>query len=399
MSVPSDTPTMVYLDHAATTPVRPEVREAMLPFLSDATFGNPSSAHRVGRAARAALTGARQRIGAALGVPPDAVVFTSGGTEADNLAVLGGALRARASGGPFRTAVGATEHKAVLDAAHAVAHLGGSLVVLPVDAEGRLDRDALDAALEDGVAVLSVMWVNNETGVCQELEDIAARARRAGVPFHTDAVQALGKVAWTLPNPLPDLVSISGHKIGAPKGIGALVVANPATIEPLIHGGGQQGGIRPGTENVAGAVGLAVAVELAAREQPTFAARTSALRDRLEMAITMVDATAHIHGSRATRAPHVTNVAFPGTDASGLLLHLDQAGVACSAGSACASGAVTPSHVLTAMGVVPQVAGSSIRFSFGVTSTDADVDHVVTVLPRIMERVRALTRALGEHGG
>ncbi len=399
MVSPPDAPRLVYLDHAATTPVRPEVREAMLPFLSEATFGNPSSAHRFGRTARAALTDARQRIGMAMGVPPATVVFTSGGTEADNLAVLGGALRGRSRGRPFRAAVGATEHKAVLDAAHAIEHFGGSMVVLPVDADGLLDLDALDAALEEGVAVISVMWVNNETGVCQDLWEVAARAQRAGVLLHTDAVQALGKVPWRLPSPLPDLVSISGHKIGAPKGIGALVVTDPSTIEPLIHGGGQQGGLRPGTENVAGAVGLAVAVELAAHEQPTFAARASALRDRLEAAITTMDHAVQIHGSRATRAPHVTNVAFPGTDAAGMLLHLDQAGIACSAGSACASGAVTPSHVLTAMGLAPLVAGASVRFSFGASSTDADVARVTAVLPQVMDRVRVVTRALQERDG
>ncbi len=390
---------MVYLDHAATTPVRHEVREAMLPFLSDTAFGNPSSAHRIGRSARAALTDARQRIGTALGVRSEAVVFTSGGTEADNLAVLGSALRARARGRPFRAAVGATEHKAVIDAAHAIEGLGGSVVVLPVDASGRLDLDALDEALNETVAVLSVMWVNNETGVCQDLHPIAARAREAGVPFHTDAVQALGKVSWVLPDPLPDLVSISGHKIGAPKGIGALVVADPDAVEPLIHGGGQQGGLRPGTENVAGAVGLAVAVELAVREQPAFATHTSALRDRLEGTITAMDETVRIHGPPAPRAPHVANVAFPRTDANAMLLHLDRAGVACSAGSACASGTVTPSHVLSAMGIAPNLAGWSVRFSFGATSTDADVDRVVAVLPEVMDRVRVLTRALREDGG
>ncbi|MDH3289485.1 MAG: cysteine desulfurase [Gemmatimonadota bacterium] len=399
MSTRPEASTAVYLDHAATTPVRSEVREAMLPFLSDAAFGNPSSAHRIGRAARAALTDARQRIGTALGVRPDTVVFTSGGTEADNLAVLGSALRARARGRPFRVLIGATEHKAVIDAAHAVENLGGSAVVLPVDASGRIDLNALDAALDETVAVLSVMWVNNETGVCQDLDAIAARARGAGVPFHTDAVQALGKVPWVLPDPLPGLMSISGHKIGAPKGIGALMVADSDAVEPLIHGGGQQGGLRPGTENVAGAVGLAVAVELAVGEQPAFATRTSALRDRLEEAITAMDETVHIHGSPAPRAPHVANVAFPGADANAMLLHLDQAGVACSAGSACSSGAVTPSHVLSAMGIAPELSGSSVRFSFGATSSDADVGRVVAVLPDVMDRVRVLTRALREDGG
>src|SRR5205814_712062 len=262
---------LVYLDHAATTPVRPEVLEAMLPYLGPDAFGNPSSPHRFGRAARAGVEEAKRSIAAALGVDPGQVIFTSGGTEADNLAVIGCALAARERGGPFRVAVSAIEHKAVLAAAHAVGRLGGEEIILPVNGEGEVSEDALGEALARGVAVVSVMWVNNEIGVVQPVARFAARCREAGIPFHVDGVQ---DVACTL-------FTVSGHKIGAPKGIGALVVRDRHAVEAIIHGGGQQFGIRPGTENVPGIVGLGAAVELAMREQAAFADRVAALRDEL----------------------------------------------------------------------------------------------------------------------
>src|SRR5207253_2267229 len=255
---------LVYLDTAATTPVRPEVLEAMLPYLGKDAFGNPSSAHRFGRTARAGVEEAKRTIAEALGVEPGQVIFTSGGTEADNLAVIGSALAARDRGGPFRVAVAATEHKAVLAAAHAVQHLGGDEVVLPVDASGVVEEAAVERALASGVAVVSVMWVNNEVGTIQPVARVAARCCEAEVPFHTDAVQALGKVPVSLKDVGCTLVTISGHKIGAPKGIGALLVRDRHAVEAIIHGGGQQFGLRPGTENVPGIIGLGRAVELAA---------------------------------------------------------------------------------------------------------------------------------------
>src|SRR5204863_55150 len=293
---------LVYLDNAATTPVRPEVLEAMLPYLGPEAFGNPSSPHRFGRAARAGVDEAKRRIAEALGAEPSQVIFTSGGTEADNLAVIGCALAARERGGPFRVAVSAIEHKAVLAAAHAVARLGGEEIILPVDGAGEVAEDALDQALARGVAVSSVMWVNNEVGVVQPVARLAARCREAGVPFHVDGVQAFGKVP------------VSGHKIGAPKGIGALVVRDRHAVEAIIHGGGQQFGIRPGTENVPGIVGLGTAVALAAREQAAFAARVSALRDELERRLLVVVPDAVINAAQGRRAPHVTSVSIPGTD-------------------------------------------------------------------------------------
>jgi len=388
-------PAPAYLDHAATTPVRPEVREAMLPFLDEEQFGNPSSAHRWGRQARAALEAARRGIGEALGAPPASVYFTSGGTESDNLAILGPAVAAREAGRPMSTAVAATEHKAILAAAHQVGHLGGSDTLLPVDSEGVLDLSALDAALAGKPAVVSVMWVNNETGVLQPVEEIAAGCRTAGVLFHTDAVQAVGKVPVWLDRLPGVLATISGHKLGAPKGIGALVVPDRERLSPLIHGGGQQRGLRPGTENVAGAIGLARAVTLAVAELESEAARLAALRDDLERRLRAALPGLVVHGAGAPRAPHILSIAIPGTDSEALLMHLDLAGVAAASGSACTTGAVEPSHVLTAMGVPRDLAIGTIRLSLGWRSTAADVEQASAITPEVAAKVRRLSQVLG----
>jgi cysteine desulfurase len=384
----------VYLDSAATTPVRAEVLEAMLPYLGAEAFGNPSSAHRFGRAARAGVEQAKRQVAAAVGAEPNQVVFTSGGTEADNLAVIGAALAARDRGGPFRVAVTATEHKAVLAAAHAVAHLGGEEILLPVDAAGRLDLAALDDALARGVAVVSVMWVNNEIGTIQDVAAIAARCAAAGVAFHCDAVQAFGKIPLQLDGLPCTLLTLSGHKIGAPKGIGALIVRDRHAVEAIIHGGGQQFGIRPGTENVPGIIALGRAAELAAAEQAAFAERATALRERVEAGIRAAVPDAVINGAAAPRAPHVCNASIPGTDSEALLMHLDLAGIACSSGSACSTGAIEPSHVLTAMGVPRELGIAALRVSFGKDSTADDVDAFLAALPRIVEKVRGLASIL-----
>src|SRR5205823_2639144 len=266
---------LVYLDNSATTPVRPEVLEAMLPYLGKDAFGNPSSAHRFGRAARAGIEESKRTIASVLGVEPNQVVFTSGGTEADNLAIIG-------------------------------------------------------AALARGVAVVSTMWVNNEVGTIQPVAEIAGRCRAANACYHSDAVQAFGKVPVSLQQVDCTLLTISGHKIGAPKGIGALIVRDRHAVEAIIHGGGQQFGIRPGTENVPGIIGLGKAVELATREQADFAARAAALRDELERRVLAVVPDAVVHAAHAPRAPHVSSVSLPGTDSEALLMHLDLAGIACS---------------------------------------------------------------------
>jgi cysteine desulfurase len=383
-----------YLDNAATTPVRPEVLEAMLPYLGRDAFGNPSSAHRFGRAARAGVEEAKRSIATALGAEPNQVIFTSGGTEADNLAVIGAALAARDRGGPFRVAVSAIEHKAVLAAAHAVAHLGGEEILLPVSASGVVEEDRLAAAIGRGVAVVSVMWVNNEVGVVQPIARLAGRCREAGVSFHSDAVQAFGKLPVSLADVPCTFLTISGHKIGAPKGIGALVVRDRKAVEAIIHGGGQQFGIRPGTENVPGIVGLGRAVELAAAERAAEAERLRALRDELERQLLAVVPDAVINGWQAERAPHVTNVSVPGTDSEALLMHLDLAGIACSSGSACSTGTVEPSHVLTAMGVPRELGVAALRFSFGRDNTLEDVEAVISALPKVVEKVRSLSAVL-----
>jgi cysteine desulfurase len=388
----------VYLDHAATTPVRPEVLEAMMPFLTDRSFGNPSSPHRFGRAARAGIEQARRQIAEALGAEPSQVIFTSGGTEADNLGIVGAALAAKDRGAPMCAAVSAIEHKAVLAAAHAVSHWGGSEVLLPVGPTGLLDLDALDAALAEGPSVVSVMWVNNEVGVIQPVQEIASRCRDAGVIFHTDAVQAIGKVPVSMAGLSCTLLTISGHKIGAPKGIGALIVRDRKAVEAIIHGGGQQFGIRPGTENVAGAVGLGRAAQLAVQEQPSLADRLCALRNQLAAGLKAAVPDLVINAEQSSRAPHLLSVAFPGTDSEALTMHLDLAGVAASSGSACSTGAVEPSHVLVAMGVARDLALGTIRFSLGRESTVADIERAIEVAPAVVAKVRKLSEVLGRVG-
>ncbi|MBA2291267.1 MAG: cysteine desulfurase [Gemmatimonadales bacterium] len=384
----------VYLDHAATTPVRPEVLEAMLPFLS-AAWGNPSSAHRFGRAARAGFEQAKREVADALGVEPGQVVFTSGGTEADNLAVIGAALAAQARGKAMHVITTKIEHKAVLAAAHAVVRLGGRETLLPVDECGVVDLDALDQALADEPSVVSIMWVNNEVGVVQPMREIARRCRAAGVPLHTDAVQAFGKLPIDLDEVPCILVSISGHKLGAPKGIGALIVRDRTIIEALIHGGGQQFGLRPGTENVAGAVALGRAALIARQELDGHVDRMCTLRDRLAADLKAIVPDLVIHCLEAERAPHVLSVSVPDAEAEAMLMHLDIAGIACSAGSACTTGAVEPSHVLVAMGVARPLALGTLRFSLGHETTDDDIARVGATFGSVVARVRALGAALG----
>ncbi len=387
--------TPVYLDHAATTPVRAEVLDAMLPFLGVAAFGNPSSSHRFGRTARAGLEEARRQVAAAVGAEPSQVVFTSGGTEADNLAVVGAALAAGAAGRPMHAAVCASDHKAVLAAAHAVVRLGGSETILPVNGHGLLDLAALDAVLETKPAVVSVMWVNNEVGTIQPVEEIGRRCRASGTMFHTDAVQAFGQLPVSVAAADATLLTLSGHKIGAPKGVGALVVRSRAAIEALIHGGSQQFGLRPGTENVPGSVALGRAAELAAAEQAAKAARLGALRDELAARIRSAVPDAVWIAEGAPRAPHVLSLAIPGADAEAMLMHLDLQGVAASGGSACNTGASEPSHVLTAMGVPRELALCTVRFSLGRETTQADVDRAADVLPAVVAKVRKLAGVLG----
>ncbi len=384
----------IYLDHAATTPVRPEILEAMLPFLQTA-WGNPSSAHRIGRSARAGLEQAKRETAEALGVEPNEVIFTSGGTEADNLAIIGAAFAARAAGRPMHVVTSAIEHKAALAAAHAVRRMGGVETILPVDRDGLVSLEALDAVLAEHPALVSVMWVNNEVGVVQPMAEIGLRCRAAGVPLHSDGVQAFGKIPINLDAVGVSLLSISGHKIGAPKGIGALIVRNRKIIEAIQHGGGQQFGIRPGTENVAGAVALGRAALLAVRELDQHTARLRQLRDNLAERLAAVVPDLHVHARSAPRAPHVLSVSVPGAEAEALLMHLDIAGICVSAGSACSTGSVEPSHVLVAMGLGNPLALTTLRFSLGHETTAAEIDRVVEVFPAVVARVKELGVSLG----
>jgi cysteine desulfurase len=385
-------PEPVYLDHAATTPVREEVFAAMQPFFGP-RFGNPSSVHRWGREARTALDEARERVGRCLGASPDEIVFTSCGTEADNMALIG-VWRARRGEGGRRAAVSTPiEHKAVLGALHEIANEGGEERLLAVDGAGRVDAASFDALVRDDTAVCSVMWVNNEIGTVQDVPAMAERARSRGVVFHSDAVQAFGKIDIDARRTRFDLLSISGHKIGAPKGIGALFIRRGTPMEPLLFGGSQDRGRRPGTENVAMAVGLAVAAELAVADREEECRRLEGLRDRLESAVLAKVPDAVIHGREARRAPHISNISVPGTESESMLIALDLRGIACSAGSACQSGSITPSHVLEAIGVSSEVAKAALRFSLGALSTEASIDRVVEVFPMLVEKARRLAPA------
>jgi cysteine desulfurase len=384
-------PAPIYLDHAATTPVRPEVFAAMEPFYGP-KFGNPSSVHRFGRVARVALDEARERLAATIGAEPDEVVFTSGGTESDNLAFLGSWRLMRERG---KTAVVTTpiEHKAILAASHQAAHEGAEERKLGVSASGVVDPASFDALVRDDVAICSVMWVNNEIGTVQAIADLAARAKARGVLFHTDAVQAFGKLAVNAREIPFDFLSLSGHKIGAPKGIGAIFIRRGTPVEPLQFGGSQNRGVRPGTENVAAAVALARAAELAMDEMAAETPRICALRDELERELLERIPDAVVNGAGAPRAAHILNISVPGTDSESMLMALDLAGVACSSGSACQSGSVDPSHVLEAIGVPREVALSAVRMSLGSLTTQESIERVTQLFPALIAKARRLSGA------
>jgi cysteine desulfurase len=371
---------MIYLDHGATTPLRPEARAAMEPLLAE-RYGNAASLHGAGRGARAALEEARGAVAGVLGADRSEIVFTGGGTEADNLAVLG---RWRAAGGGV--AVSAIEHSAVLEAAAQAGREGAAVTVVAVHEDGTLDLGALNEALEEPQAVVSVMWGNNEVGTLQPVALIAELCRERGAVFHTDAVQAVGHVPVSVREVRCDLLALSAHKFGGPQGVGALFVRRGTALTPLVHGGGQEYGLRAGTANVAGAVGLAAALEVAAAELARESARLGALRDRLQASLLERIPGLRVHGSQDSRLPHVLNVAMDAVEADVLLPALDLAGLAISAGSACHTGASTPSHVLLAMGVER---GAAIRFSLGWTTTAEDIAAAIEGFTRVVDRVRA----------
>jgi cysteine desulfurase len=375
----------IYLDHAATTPVRPEVVEAMVPLLGGGY--NPSSLHAEGRAARAAVDTARETVARVLGAAPREIVFTGGGSEADVLAVAGAARALRARGRHVVTT--AIEHHAVLHAVEVLERDGWRVTRLPVDERGLVDPDTFAAALTPETTVASVMLANNELGVIEPVARLAALARERGVLFHTDAVQAAGWLPLDVRELGVDLLSLSAHKFHGPKGVGVLYVRRGTPLEPLIVGGGQEHGLRAGTENVAGIAGFATALALAEAERPATAPRLAALRDRLQDGILAAVPDAAVNGADAPRLPGVLSVAFAGAPSDALLMALDLDGIAASAGSACAAGSLEPSHVVAALGVPETHRLGVIRFSLGRATTDAEIDDVLRRLPALVARVRA----------
>jgi cysteine desulfurase len=353
---------MRYLDNAATTPVRAEVLDAMLPYLTR-WFGNPSSHHTVGEAAASALDDARSRVAAVLGMRRGDIIFTSGGTEANNLAVKGIAIAALAARGARRVVTTAIEHESILESADYLRRLHGFAVDLAsVDATGRVDPAAVGAALTPETALVSIGYANNEIGTVQDAAGLAAVAREHSVPLHLDAVQAAG---WLDLRDLGvDALSLAGHKLGAPKGTGVLAVRGRIPLEPLFHGGGQERGRRSGTQDVAGAVGFATALELAEAERAESAARVTALRDAFIARVAALVPGSILTGHSAHRLPGTASFVFPGTSGEAILLELERRGVVSSSGSACAAGSDDPSHVLTAIGIDDDLARTAVRFTF-----------------------------------
>lgn len=383
---------MIYLDHAATTPLRPEVRDAMLPWVGGDRFGNPSSTHARGRDARGALGEARERIAAALGAQRREIVFTAGGTEADALGVLGAWRHSlRATGATGAVACSAVEHPGVLRAAQQAAREGAELMLVGVDEDGRILEEALEEVVRARPTLLSVQWGNNEVGTLQPVAFAAERAAEHGVVFHTDAVQAVGRVEVRVDRVPCHLLSLSGHKLGGPQGVGALFVRAGTELEPLLPGGGQEGGMRSGTQNVAGAVGLATAVEGAISELAAEGERLRRLRDGLEARLKAALPALRVNAGGAPRLPQILSVRLPGVDPEALLVALDLEGICISAGSACQSGASGPSHVLVAMGAVGGQGDEAavVRFSLGHSTTPDEVDAVAERLPALLERLAA----------
>ncbi|HMG26028.1 MAG TPA: cysteine desulfurase family protein [Acidimicrobiia bacterium] len=385
---------VTYLDYAATTPMYPEVAAAMLPFQAG-TFGNPSGAHAAARAAKTALEEARERIAGALGAGPAEIVVTGGGTEADNLAVKGAARAARAAGAGDGVVTTAFEHKGVLAPSERLEREGFRVSRVPVDGGGILDLDALEGALDERTVVVSVMLVNNEVGTIQPLEAVAelVRARAPRAVLHTDAVQAVPWLDVAAAAAPADLVSVSAHKFGGPKGVGTLVRRRETPLEPLIEGGGQEWGLRSGTADVAGATGMAEALRITTERRGGEVARIAPLRDRLVAGLAARVPGCFVNGNPERKVAGNCHVGFQGVEAETLLVALDRDGVCAAAGSSCTSGATEPSHVLAAMGLPRDAALASIRLSLGYASTDTDVDTTLDVIPRAVERLRPAVTA------
>lgn len=377
----------IYLDHAATTPMRQEAYEAMIPYLTE-KFGNPSSIHAFGRAARKDVDGARERVAKALNAAPQEIFFTSGGTEADNMAILGTAAQLRDKGKHIITS--AVEHHAVLHTCEALATQGYRLTMLPVDKYGMVSPSQLAKAITDETILVSIMHANNEVGTIQPIRELAAIAHERGALFHTDAVQSLGNIPVDVADLQVDLLSASAHKLYGPKGVGLLYVRKGTKLGNIAYGGAQERNLRPGTENVAGMMGFARALELAAAEQPETYKHLAALRDKLIKGLTSLPAVS-LNGHPQQRLPGNVNVSIERVEGESLILSLDMAGIAVSSGSACTSGSLEPSHVLMAMGLSHQKAHGSLRFTLGKSTSAADIDYVLEVIPGIIQRLRQMS--------
>jgi cysteine desulfurase len=387
----------VYLDHNASTAVEPEVLDAMLPYLSG-EYGNAASIHTFGQKARAAVETAREQVAALICARPQEIVFTSGGTEADNHAIFGVAQPFLAAPRDPESAVVSKhiitttiEHEAVLNTCQALEKRGVAVTYLRVDRQGVVSVEELRQAVRKETALITVMHANNELGTVQPLAEIGRIAADADVYFHTDAVQSAGKLSIDVNALRLDLLSLSGHKFYAPKGIGALYIRGGTRLQQLLYGGHHQRGFRPGTENVAGIVGLGKAAELAKKSLAEDAARISALRDRLEEGLLSRVPHSEANGARAQRTPNTTNITFPGIEGEALVIALDLKGLACSTGAACSSGAVEPSHVLTAIGLLPDEARGSLRFSLGRDTTPAEIDFALQIVPAAVDQLRELS--------
>lgn len=374
----------VYLDNNATTAVAPEVFEAMRPYYTE-HFGNPSSGHHLGDRPASAVRDARAKVAEFLGCSDADVIFTSCGTESDNLAIRGIIEGNREKRHIITTAI---EHNAVLNPIKRLASSGYDVTYLGVDRAGRLDVAALSGALSDDTALVSVMFANNETGVLNPIAQIAELAHQRGVPLHVDAVQGVGKLPLRLDATGPDLAAISAHKFHGPKGVGALVVRKGTRWAPVFLGGSQERGRRPGTENVAGIVAMAAACDYAQAHFETYQTRVRPLRDRFEAELSAAIPDVFINGLECERLPNTSNIGFAGIDANAMLVLLDEVGICASAGSACHSGAAIPSHVLAAMGLTPEEAASCIRFSLSAMTTDEEIAYCTDQIPRIVQRMR-----------
>lgn len=377
----------VYMDNAATTPVSPAVLEKMLPYFSEC-YGNANSIHSTGLDARKALNAARKKVAAALNCNPEEVYFTSGGSESDNWALKGVAFANRKKGNHIITS--AIEHHAILHTCEWLEKQGFEITYVPVDADGLVNPADVEAAITDKTILISIMAANNEIGTIEPIEEIAKIAHAHHVLFHTDAVQAIGAISVDVRAIGCDLLSLSGHKFHGPKGVGALYIKQGTRIDNLIHGGAQERGRRASTENVAGIVGMAEAIELATANIPEKAARISALRDQLIDGLTALPHV-RLNGHRTKRLPGNVNVSVRFIEGESLLLRLDLAGVAASSGSACTSGSLDPSHVLLAIGLPHEIAHGSLRLSLSDTTTQEEVDYVLSVLPGIIEYLRDMS--------